>query len=71
MQLAEIADGAKIRAFLAHNGEEGQVTFAGHRDLTARKHPDAIGIEQQAHHHRWIERGGTPRFLFIGGIETV
>ena len=70
MQLAEIADGAKIWALLAHNGEEGEVAFAGQSDLAARKHAHAIGIEQQAYHHRRIERGRPPRFLFIGGIET-
>ena len=70
MQRAEIADRAKVRALLAHNGDEGQIAFASQRDLAARKHPDAIGIEQQAHHHRRIERRGAPRFLFIGGIET-
>jgi len=70
MQLAAIADGAKIRAFLAHHGAEGQVAFTGQRALAARKPPDAIGIAQQAHYHRRIERRGPPRFLFIGGIET-
>ena len=70
MLLTEIADRAKVRAFRAHDSEKGQIAFTGQGDLTARKYAHAIGIEQEADHHRRIERGGTAGFGFIGGIEA-
>jgi hypothetical protein len=70
MQLAKIAEGAEIRTVLAHNGHEGQIAFARLRDLTAGKHPHAVGIEPQADHHRRIKGRGTPGFLLIRRIET-
>jgi hypothetical protein len=70
MQLAKVTDGAKVRARLSHNGEKGQIAFARQGDLAARKHPHAVGIEQQAHHHGRIERRRTPGFLRIRGIEA-
>src|SRR5712691_1425299 len=68
MQLAKVTDGAKVRAVLAYDGHKGQIPFTCQRDLTARKHPHTIRIQQQAHHHRWIKRRTSPRFLLIRGI---
>src|SRR5215470_17013013 len=70
MQLTKIADGPEVRALCAHNGDERQVPFAGLGDLSAGKHPHAVGIQQQAHHHGWVKRGGTTTFILIGRIET-
>jgi hypothetical protein len=69
--LPEIAARPKVRTLRAHDGEEGQMAFAGQGHLAARKHAHAVRIEQQAHHHRRIERRGASRFGFIGGIETL
>src|SRR5712692_3903549 len=68
MQLAKVTDGAKVRAVLAYDGHKGQIPCTCQRDLTARKHPHTIRIQQQAHHHRWIKRRTSPRFLLIRGI---
>src|SRR5438270_370842 len=70
MQLTEVADRAEVRTVLAHNGHESQVAFAGQRNLAAGKHPHTIRIQQQADHHRRIERWGTARFVLVGGIEA-
>ena len=70
MLLPEIADRPKVRTLRAHDGEEGQIAFAGQGNLAARKHPHAVGIEQQAHHHCRLEWGGASGFGFIGGIEA-
>src|SRR5881397_738187 len=70
MQLAEITDRAEVWTVLAHNSDESQVAFASQGDLTARKHPDTIGIEQQADHHGRIVGWGTPGFVLIRRIEA-
>jgi hypothetical protein len=70
MLLTESADRPKVRALLAHNGDEGQIPFTGPRNFSARKHPDTVRIEQQTDHHRRIKRRGPPRFLLIRGIEA-
>ena len=70
MLLAKIADGPEVWTFLPHNRHECEIAFAGPRDLPARKHPDAVGIEQQTDHHGGIKRGGASRFRLIGGIEA-
>src|SRR6266568_2878318 len=71
MQRAQVTDGAKVRAFLTHDGQKGQVTFARQRDFAARKHPNAVGIQQQAYHHGRIERRCTPSFLLIRRIQAM
>src|SRR5215470_2411345 len=52
-----------------HNGDKRQVALAGLGDLAARKHPHAIGVQQQADHHRWLKRGSPPGFILIRRIE--
>ena len=70
MPRAKIAEGAKVRALRPHHGHERQIPLARLRDLPARKHPHAGGIEQQARHHRGVKRWGTTGFLLIERIET-
>src|SRR5205085_5460472 len=70
MLLPEIADRPKVRALGAHDGEEGQIAFAGQGELAARKYPHAVRIQQQADHHRRVKRGRASGFVLIGRIET-
>src|SRR6266436_7326536 len=70
MQLTEVADRAEVRTVLAYDGQESQVAFAGQCNLAAGKHPHTVRIQQQADHHRRIERWGTTRFVLVGGIEA-
>ena len=70
MQLAEIADRAKVRPVVADDRQKGQIAFAGQGDLAAGKHAHAVGIEQQADHHRRIEGRGASGFVLIGRIEA-
>ena len=70
MQLAKITDGAKVRTLRPHNGDKGQIAFAGQGNLPARKHPDAVGIKQQADHHRRVVGWGAPGFVLIRRIEA-
>ena len=70
MLLPEIADRPKVWALGAHDGEEGQIAFAGQGDLAARKDPHAVGIQQQADHHRRVKWGRASGFVLIGRIDT-
>ena len=70
MELAKITDRAKVRTLRPHNGDKGQVAFAGQGDLAAREHPHTVGIQQQTDHHRRIVGGGAPGFVLIRRIEA-
>src|SRR4029453_570276 len=43
--------------------------LAGLGDLAARKHSDAVCIQQQADHHGWVKRRRAPGFVLIWRIE--
>src|SRR2546427_12329900 len=71
MLLAKIADGSEVRTFLPHNRHERQIAFAGQSKLAARKHADAVSIQQQTDHHSGIKRRRPAGFLFIRRVETL
>ena len=56
MDLAKIADGAKVGRSLAHDGSKSQVAFASGRDLAAGADAHGISVHQERHHHRDVER---------------
>ena len=64
-QRANIAAGAKVRAFPPDKSDACQVALARQRALPTRKHPHAVGIQQQAHHHGGIKRRRAPGFFLI------
>ena len=68
--LADITDGATIRARITHNGDEGKIALIGQGDFAAGKHADTVGLDQQAGHHD--RRGGrrASGLPLIRGIEA-
>jgi hypothetical protein len=70
MLLPEIAARPNVRALATHDGEEGQMAFAGQGDLAARQAPHAVGIQQQADHHRRVKRGRASGGVLRGRIDT-
>jgi hypothetical protein len=70
MQRTKVAEGPAVWAIRPHKSDKGQVALTGRRNLAARKHPHAVGIQQQADHHRRVKRGSPPGFILIRRIET-
>jgi hypothetical protein len=69
VELAEIADRAKVRTILPNNGEEGQIAFAGQGNLAAGENADAVAIEQQTHHLGRVKWRGAPSFILVVAVE--
>ena len=62
VNLAKIADGTKVGRRLAHDGTEGQITFASRSNLPAGTNAYAVAINQECYHHGDIERRLTAQF---------
>ena len=68
MDLAKVADGAKVGSLLSDNRQKGHVPLAGGRDLATGKDSDAVGIQQQRGHHRHVEGRCTAGFPIVVGV---
>src|SRR6266508_6131382 len=67
--LAEPGDGAVVGDGVGRDHPEGDVLLAPALDPSARPLADAVGVEQQAHHHRGLERRGAPPILPVPHID--
>jgi len=68
----EIADPAVVRLLVAGQDAEGGVLPAGLLDLSGAGQPDAVGVQEQHHHHPGLVRLLTPWVLLpVDGVDLL
>jgi hypothetical protein len=69
---AEVVDPAVIGLLVAGQHPEGGVLPASLLDLAGARHPDAVGIQEQQHHHpRLVGLLATGILLAVVGVDLL
>jgi hypothetical protein len=66
---SEPGDRRVVRRVVPADDAEGDVLLAAAFDLPARAFPDAVGVEQERHHHPGFVGGATPSILAVAQVE--
>jgi hypothetical protein len=65
----EPGDGGAVRATVGGDEPERDVLPATPLNLAGGPDADAVGVEEQRHHHRWVVGGAAPTVLAPTAVE--